>query len=153
MNKLILTFAVISLLFCSCDNSTNKKSKNQTEVAEHNEHHHNKESEVLKLNSGSKWVVNEEMKPFILEAEGILNQHIENQSQDYHTLAAQLKDKNNGLIKSCTMKGESHDELHKWLYPHIELIESLSKAESTEEASEIIDNLQASFLTYNQYFQ
>ena len=68
-------------------------------------------------------------------------------------MATQLKEKNNGLIKSCTMNGESHDELHKWLYPHIELIESLSKAESTEAASEIVADLQASFSTYNQYFQ
>ena len=153
MNKLILTFAVGGLLLSSCGNSTNEKSNNQTEVAEHNEHHHDDESEALKLNSGAKWVVNEEMKPYILEAEGILNQHIESQALDYRTLAAQLKDKNSGLIKSCTMKGESHDELHKWLHPHIELIESLSKAETAEEANKIISNLQTSFSTYNQYFQ
>ena len=51
------------------------------------------------------------------------------------------------------MKGESHDELHKWLHPHIELIESLSKAESAEQASKIITDLQTSFSIYNQYFQ
>jgi hypothetical protein len=153
MNKLILTFAVGSLLLYSCGNSTNEKLNNQTEVAEHNEHHHDDESEALKLNSGTKWVVNEEMKQFILEAEGILNQYIESQSQDYQILAVQLKEKNSGLIKSCTMKDESHGELHKWLYPHIELIESLSKAESTEQANKFITDLQASFSTYNQYFQ
>lgn len=153
MNKLILTFAVGGLLLSSCGNSTIEKSNNQTEVAIHNEHHHDDESEAIELNNGEKWLVNEEMKPFILEAENILTEYINNNLSDYKTLAEQLKEKNSGLIKSCTMKGESHDELHKWLYPHIELIESLSKAESTEEASEIIANLQASFLTYNQYFQ
>ena len=152
MNKLILTIAIGSLLLYSCGNSTNEKSHNQTEVAEQN-HQHDDDSEALKLNSGSKWVVNEEMKPFILEAESILNRHIESQSQDYQTLAAQLKEKNSGLIKSCTMKGESHDELHKWLHPHIELIESLSKAETEADANKIIVNLQSSFSTYNQYFQ
>lgn len=152
MNKLILTFAVGSLLLYSCGNSTNEKSNNQTEVAEQNNHHHDDE-QTIRLNNGEKWLVNEEMKPFILEAENILTEYINNNLSDYKTLAEQLKEKNSGLIKSCTMKGESHDELHKWLYPHIELIESLSKAESTEEASEIIANLQASFLTYNQYFQ
>ena len=120
---------------------------------EHNDHQHDDESKALKLNSGVKWVVNEEMKPFILEAESILNQHIKSQSQDYQALAAQLKEKNSGLIKSCTMKGESHDELHKWLHPHIELIESLSNAETAEEANKIITHLQTSFSTYNQYFQ
>ncbi|MBP6091844.1 MAG: hypothetical protein KA521_11380 [Crocinitomicaceae bacterium] len=153
MNKLILTFAVGSLLLYSCGNSTNEKLNNQPEVAEHNDHHHDDESEAIELNNGEKWVVNEEMKPFILDAEKIMNQHIESQSHDYQTLATQLKEKNSGLIKSCTMKGESHDELHKWLYPHIELIESLSKAESTEQANKFITDLQASFSTYNQYFQ
>ena len=152
MNKLILTLAVGGLLLSSCGNSTNEKSNNNRETATHQQHQHDDE-QTIRLNNGEKSLVNEEMKPFILEAENILTEYINNNLSDYKTLAEQLKEKNSGLIKSCTMKGESHDELHKWLYPHIELIESLSKAESTEEASEIIANLQASFLTYNQYFQ
>lgn len=151
--KFIAAAMVISSFMVSCGNSTDNKSKEQKETISQDEHSHANKSETLKLNNGEKWVVNEEMKPFILEAENILNQYATNQSEDYKTLATQLKEKNSGLIKSCSMKGESHDELHKWLYPHIELIESLSKAESTEEASEIIVNLHASFLTYNQYFQ
>lgn len=153
MNKVILTLSVFSLLLFGCGNSTNEKPNNQTKAVEHNEHHHDDESKALQLNSGEKWVVNEEMKPFILKAEEILNQYLESESHDYQTLATQLKEENSGLIKSCTMIGESHDELHKWLYPHIELIESLSKAESTEQANKIITDLQASFSTYNQYFQ
>lgn len=153
MNKLFLTIAASSLLLFSCSNSSNEKLKNQTEAVEQNEHHQHNDNDAIKLNSGEKWLVNEEMKPFINEAEEILNHYIESQSQDYQALATQLKEKNSGLIKSCTMKGESHDELHKWLHPHIELIESLSKAESTQEAGKIITDLEASFSTYNQYFQ
>lgn len=152
MNKITLTLTIGSFLLYGCGNSTNEKSNNNRETATHQHHQHDDE-QTIRLNNGEKWLVNEEMKPFILEAENILTEYINNNLSDYKTLAEQLKEKNSGLIKSCTMKGESHDELHKWLYPHIELIESLSKAESTEEASEIIANLQASFLTYNQYFQ
>ena len=151
MNKMILTFLASSLLLFSCGNSTNEQANKQAETQE--KHHQDDESKALQLNSGEKWVVNEEMKPFILEAEEVLQQYSASQSQDFQNLAAQLKEKNSGLIKSCTMKGESHDELHKWLYPHIELIESLSKAESTEQANKIVTDLQASFSTYNQYFQ
>lgn len=153
MKKLILTIAASSLLLYSCGNSSNEKSNNQTVAVEQNEHHQENDSEAIKLNSGEKWVVNDEMKPFIIEAEEILNKYIESQSKDYLTLANQLKEENSGLVKSCTMKGESHDELHKWLHPHIELIESLSKAESAEQASKIITDLQTSFSIYNQYFQ
>lgn len=147
MNKMIVAFVASSLLLFSCGNSTNEQAETQEK------HHQDDESKALQLNSGEKWVVNEEMKPFILEAEEVLQQYSAIQSQDYQTLAAQLKEKNSGLIKSCTMKGESHDELHKWLYLHIELIESLSKAESTEQANKIVTDLQSSFSTYNQYFQ
>lgn len=153
MNKLILTFAIGSLMLYSCGNSTNEKTKNKTETNEHKVHHDDKDSEAIQLNHGQKWSVNEEMKPFINEAEEILNQYTESKSSNYKTLAAQLSEKNSGLINSCTMEGESHNELHKWLHPHIELIKSLTNATSEKQASTIIKDLQSSFVTYNQYFQ
>ncbi|MEZ4950622.1 MAG: hypothetical protein R2784_14740 [Saprospiraceae bacterium] len=84
------------------------------------------------------------------EAEQILLQYNDN---DYNALAEQLKNKNNGLIKSCTMDGKSHEELHKWLHPHIQLIDALEDAENKEEADKIISELKASFQTYHNYFQ
>jgi len=82
-----------------------------------------------------------------------LNEHISNNSTDYKELVEQLKEKKSGLIKSCTMRGERHDELHKWVHRQIVLIEALSKAASVKEASETINNLQKSFITYHKYFQ
>lgn len=104
----------------------------------------------IELNSGQKWMVNAEMKPYILEAEQILVQF---DGSDYKTLAEQLKTKNKGLIKSCTMQGRSHDELHKWLHPHMQLIEDLDNADSQEQANRIIGDIKASFETYHRYFQ
>jgi hypothetical protein len=98
----------------------------------------------------NKWIVNTEMTPFILEAEQLLLNY---KGSDYETLAEQLKTKNNGLIKSCTMNGKSHDELHKWLHPHMNLIETLDDAADKAEADKIIDQLKISFQTYNTYFQ
>lgn len=149
--KIIASIIVISSFTMSCGNTEDNKSEVKTEV--HNEHNQDELNETIKLNNGEKWSVNEEMKPYINEAESILTQHIESGNADYTALAINLKEKNTGLIKSCTMQGESHDELHKWLHPHMELIESLSNATSTEEANEIIANLQSSFSTYHQYFQ
>lgn len=151
--KLFVSAFVIGSFIMSCGNASENKPTEQTEVSSNEAHQHDDGSETIKLNNGEKWAVNEEMKPFILDAEGILNQYTTRQSENYKILASQLKEKNGGLIKSCTMKGESHDELHKWLHPHMELIESLSKAESTDEANEIIAALQVSFASYNQYFQ
>ena len=109
--------------------------------------------QTINLNDGEKWAVNEEMKPFISDSEKILNEFIAKKSRDFITLAAQLKEKNSGLVKSCTMQGASHDELHKWLHPHMKLIESLANASDLEAASKTIDELKESFITYNQFFQ
>ena len=110
--KIITIIFAASLFMLGCNNQTITKN------SESQEYNHS-DSEQIKLNNGEKWLVNEEMKPFILEAETILIEFIESGSSNYTTLAAKLKEKNTGLIKSCTMKGEGHEELHKWLHPHI----------------------------------
>ncbi len=107
----------------------------------------------IKLNNGEKWVVNSEMKPHIVKGNEILNEFISKQDKDYHTLAENLTAQNNALIQSCNMKGESHDELHKWLLPHMELIDNLSKANNIEEAENIISELEESFKTFHNHFQ
>jgi len=111
---------------------------------------HTQEAVSIELNNGQKWKVNTEMTPYILEAEQVLMQF---NSNDYKKLAEQLEAKNKGLIKSCTMDGKSHDELHKWLHPHIQLIKALDDPESKEEADKVVDELKSSFQTYHKYFQ
>ena len=129
------------LLLFSCNNSKRSHSeKIQGEIE-------------INLNNGAKWLVNSEMKPHIKKEEALLVEYRLQKDQDYQKLAKNLKTQNNALIKSCTMKGESHDALHKWLYPHIELIENLTKAENAEEASKIVFKLQKSFTLYNNTFR
>ena len=105
---------------------------------------------AIELNNGQKWKVNTKMTPFILQAEQILIQYNGN---DYDQLAEQLDEKNKGLIKNCTMEGKGHDELHKWLQPHMQLIEALDDAKTSEEAMNIIAELKNSIKTYHIHFQ
>ncbi|MBK8416805.1 MAG: hypothetical protein IPL22_21215 [Bacteroidetes bacterium] len=153
MNKLFLTFAVGSLLLYSCGNSTNEKLNNQPEVAEHNDHHHDDESEAIELNNGEKWQVDANMIT-----------HIRNMKNDVVSFAKveqkitnhYLKNYNQTLIyllQNCTMKGKAHDELHKWLLPYIDLVKELSEAKNETEATKQFENIQISFTIFNQYFQ
>ncbi len=71
---------------------------------------------------------------------------------DYKTIAEQIKDQNSQLIKSCTMDGKSHDELHKWLHPHLELVKELENESNVEKVHEIISKIQYSYNLYHQYF-
>jgi hypothetical protein len=135
MKTLFIVFAAVFLVSCS--------SSNKDSLA----------SPSLSLNNGQKWEVNAEMKPFIESSHEMLNTHISSNDVDYKALAKALKDQNTKLIKSCTMKGKSHEELHKWLHPHMGLIDDLKKAKNGEEANLSLAALESSFKEYQQYFK
>src|SRR5690606_2215096 len=107
---------------------------------------------VIELNNGEKWVVNSEMKPFVSKGAELVNVYVQENKTDFKELTTQLKEQNNQLIKSCTMKGKSHDELHKWLYPHLELVKELDNETDTVKAKEIVVKLQNSYQQYQIYF-
>jgi|SRR5690625_1081477 len=143
-------FILLILLFVSCKNEKNSKDA-QEEIK--TEQHHENETSDLQLDGDQRWYVNEEMKPFVRSGEESVKKYLENNSKDYKNLAAQLKEKNNQLIKSCTMTGRSHDELHNWLHPHLELVAELAKTENPDQAEEIVHQIEQSYQTYHQYFQ
>jgi hypothetical protein len=133
MKALTISTLILAAFFAlSCNNSAN-----HDQVA-------------IELNNGQKWDVNAEMSPFILGGEMILKEY---DNANYKELAEQLKRENKKLIESCTMDGKSHEELHKWLHPHMQLIEDLGNADNDQQANEIIAQLNKSFQTYHNYFQ
>ncbi len=149
--KKVIVFGLGIMLLWSCNNATEKSTMHQ-ETKSHTEQHHDENSEAIELNNGEKWLVNEEMKPFVLKGEELVNEYIQANKTDYKELAVQLKDKNSQLIKSCTMDGKSHDELHKWLHPHLELVKELENETDTTKANEIVSKIQHSYQVYHQFF-
>ena len=144
------------LLFFSCENqkASDEVSEENVEVPVQDEHHEGThEHEALQLNNGEKWAVNEEMKPNVAAQEESIKNYKTSQDTDYKALSDQLVKDNSSLINSCTMKGESHEELHKWLHPHMELLDELGKSESNDQANEAISKLEESFETFHKFFQ
>jgi hypothetical protein len=113
----------------------------------------NRKTSDIHLNHGEKWQVNAEMKPHIQKGNELFLAYVSQKDTNYHMLAENLKSQNNLLISSCTMTGESHDELHKWLHPYMNLIEELSNASSLEEAERVIPKLEKSFSIYKNHFE
>lgn len=105
------------------------------------------------LVNGQRWKVNEEMKPHVEQGMAILNDFLSKEGGSHKQLADDLKEQNNNLIRSCTMDGQSHDELHKWLLPHIELVKELSEAESEQEVTDVLNRLKASYEIYTTHFE
>lgn len=155
--KKSLLLAVSSFVLLSCTN-TNEHSAHKhadstheghnQEVTSPEEHQHG----AIELNKGEKWVVNPEMKPYVLKGEELVNTYIQNSQKTFTILATELKEQNYQLIKSCTMEGKSHDELHKWLHPHLDLVKALDTETDPVKAEAIILNIQKSYTEYHTYF-
>ena len=153
MKKITILIPVISLFLFSCGNTSNEKSKEQTETVTHEEHQHNAEIQTIELNNGEKWKVDANMITHIRNMENDVISFAKVEQKDYKSLSKQLQSNIDLLTSNCTMKGKAHDELHKWLLPYIDLVKELSEAKDETEASKQFQNIQTSFTAFNQYFQ
>ena len=153
MKTKIISIIAVSLFLFSCGNNSKENSKEQTETVSQEGLQQDKKTQALELNNGEKWKVNDEMMPPIHNMEKDINAFVTAEQKDYKSLAEELQKNIDLLISSCTMKGKSHDELHKWLHPYLELVNELSNANSEEEANQMVNKLQLSFETFNIYFQ
>ena len=146
MLKIKIAFlATVVLLIFSCN--TKSKEEKTTEIK--TEEHQHSESETIQLNNGEKWKVDDNMMLHIRNMEKDIIHFDQEKSTNYSLLADKLKTNIDLLTSNCTMKGQAHDELHKWLVPYIELVDLFSKEKSANQFTEI----QNSFLTFNEYFK
>lgn len=136
MNK-IVTFFIMSLLLISCKNNGSS----------------NEQNEKLQLNNGQKWKVDEKMLVYIRNMESDILNFSNTDQKDFNILSEKLQSNIDLLTSNCTMKGDAHDALHKWLLPYIEIVNTLSETKNATEASTQFENIQTSFSTFNQYFQ
>lgn len=152
MKKYFILF-LAGIAFASCNQKTHSDQTTTTSEEEITAVDQGIENETLALNEGEKWEINTEMKPFLNNGESLVKEYKEKNLNNYSELGSALSDQNEKLISSCTMDGESHDELHKWLHPHLNLTKDLKEAEDAETADKIIDELKASYATFHKYFK
>lgn len=141
---------IISIFFLSCSGNGTGTSTDETAATHQQDTTH---ADIPELNNGERWVVNEEMKPFIQVGSELVNTYIKTSDTGFHHLSEQLKAQNDQLISNCTMSGKSHDELHKWLHPHLNLVKQLSEATAPETAQPVVSALQQSYQDFRKYFQ
>jgi major membrane immunogen (membrane-anchored lipoprotein) len=141
-------FTSIALL-TNCETQSSEKSNkhsNTEQTERHDAHQPEKAIQELKLNDGKKWQVNAEMMVPVRKMENRIAQFNKNQGTDYQKLAEEMKTDLDQLTSSCTMTGESHDQLHLWLLPHIELVDKLKDKFGFEK-------IQKSMETFNRFFE
>lgn len=156
MKKAVTLIILIAILSIGCKNTEAHEKTNTSKVAVQEQ-----ESDVLstqwmndiQLNNGSKWQANIETTEGVDKMKELLETHVTSSIEDYRQLASRLNEEKNKLVKACTMQGASHDNLHVWLYPLIERITLLTKANNVSEASKIKQGIKESVNAYSMYFQ
>lgn len=106
----------------------------------------------IELVDGKKWKVNEEMMVHIRSMENDLLVKLEGPNA-YAALGDRLNERLSALTSSCTMKGKSHEELHKWLLPLFDLVEALRETKTMEEGKARYAAVKASMDEFNTYFE
>jgi len=145
---LLTTLVVVSV---SCRQTTQKQSK---ETASSDSAQTNAANPYqIALNNGEKWKVDAPMMQTIRKMEQAINTFDSSSTDSYKTLAMQLQADIETLTNGCTMKGQGHDELHKWLLPYIDKVNAFAGAGSDAERQQILQTIKDAYTNFNQYFK
>lgn len=109
--------------------------------------------ELQLKNEREKWKVNQEMYEYPQNCKQMVNKYLKEEDTDYLRLANQLDGQTKKLIATCTMTGESHDALHLWLEPNMEMIAELQAASTDKEAQPVVLKLNESYREFDKYFE
>ena len=150
----IFGIILISLFIFSCESpsgntveETSSENPIVTPVVEKTNPHD------LILIAGEKWVIDEGMRVSIDSIEMRMQAFNGTTMEGYELLSEDLAHHTKSVISNCTMKGQAHDELHKWLLPFIDLRKELKGITSVEEGEEIATELNSELIIFNTYFE
>ena len=114
---------------------------------------HEKTSEKLVLNNGTKWKVDQVTRNNVARLQQIAKKVNGHKLADYHQAGTTLQAGIDQMIKECRMKGPDHLALHKWLEPLMGRVVQLNRATNTASAKKLFNEIQDRLTMFNQYFQ
>ncbi|TYA58985.1 hypothetical protein [Formosa maritima] len=163
MKKTLLSIAIVAFILSSCNNTKKEEQTlelktvnteiSTSEEIEENQILNNNWKNEIQLDNGSQWLANIETKEGVQKMKEMLKSIDTNTLEEYHNLAAELTHAKNYVIKECTMKGPSHDNLHVWLLPLMEKIDALAETNNLEEAAKIKQSIAENVNAYDNYFK
>jgi len=156
MKKSVFIILLIVTVMTGC-----KNTEKQEEIKSPKEVVQELETDILStawmddllLNNDSKWEANLETTEGVEKIQELLKVQITSSIEDYHQLASKLNDVKNNVVKECTMKGASHDNLHVWLLPLMAKIDALSETKTVEDAQKIKQSIIENIDVYSDYFK
>ncbi len=160
MKHLFLAISLLALV--GCKDSKKQETLTNKDAVEATHEDHNEEASNLytnvwvneiKNNEGAKWQADAKTNEGVKKMQATIKTQSASTLAEYHKLAEQLNDDKNFVVKNCTMKGPSHDNLHVWLLPLMAKIEALSEAKTVDGASKLKHSIEENINGYNTYFQ
>ena len=140
--NLIMAFTLL-LVIVSCTEAVKYNAEEVLTAAPHG----------LQLDNGEKWIVDEGMMVSIKDMEKTINDFDGHEVADFKYLSKTTKINLSNLTSSCTMKGQSHDELHKWLMPFFDLNKAMKKTNKVEEGQITLENMKYQLFVFSVYFK
>ncbi len=156
MKRLFYLLPVALFLLVACNNSKQKeddhsnpkKTEMKIEATETNHQHEEEQNKVL-LDSSKKWKANPETITGIANMQFLVQNGISGKAS-LTTLYEPLQLEFKTIFEKCTMKGESHNQLHNFLMP---LKEHLTKFKEGNINTESLKEMQEYLLTFKNYFE
>ncbi|MBL7897037.1 MAG: hypothetical protein JNJ99_00790 [Crocinitomicaceae bacterium] len=149
-------YLTISILFFSCagSNTTEQESEKDTVIVEPTVE---ADENDIQLNNGAKWKLDEKMMSFIMKIEedatGFSKDAKTKSIEMYNELASSISTNLDSLTSNCTMSGQAHDELHKWLLPFLDLNEEFSASTVVVKSDSHYKHILNSLGEFHQNFQ
>lgn len=156
MKKSAIIILLIATVMTSCNNTEKQEEvKNSKEAIQEqiDDVFSTQWMKDIQLNNGVKWEANMETTEGVEKMQALLKSQTTSSIEDYHQFANKLNDVKNTVVKECTMKGASHDNLHVWLLPLMVKIEALSETKTVKDASRIKHSIEENINAYSNYFE
>ncbi|MCF8262344.1 MAG: hypothetical protein K9J12_16335 [Melioribacteraceae bacterium] len=150
--KIFLAIFVTAIL-STCATDETHPQKTHVEADKHKSHNDNNPLVHLKLNHDQKWEMDDHTRRVTTQMKESINSSELNKIEDYRLLGGKLQSQIDMLVQGCTMKGESHNQLHIFLGAYIPTAASLINIKDLEEGALKVSELKSQFAIYDKYFQ
>ena len=106
----------------------------------------------MSLNGGEKWEANKETTDGVANMLELLEGTDASTTKAYQENGALLKEHIDLVLNQCTMKGESHDQLHTFLVPLISKVDKLNSTDM-DKGAKIQGKIKEHLKAYDTYFK
>ncbi len=107
----------------------------------------------MSLNDGEKWEANKETTDGVANMLELLEGTDASTTKAYQKNGELLKEHIDLVLNQCTMKGESHDQLHTFLVPLISKVDKLKSVDMDKQGAKIQEKIKEHLKAYDTYFE